>query len=457
MNTLRLVFFFFAFLFSTQTFAEDVILRLHGSNTVGAQLGPELVERWLKSRGYTETWRQQLAPEETLIKARGDGLPAVAVEIKAHGSSTSFKSLKAGLADVGMSSRPIKDQEVDALRAFGNMRSHAAEYVVGLDGIAVIVNPANPVKQLGTNTIRDIFAGKIRDWSELGGARGPIHVYARDDKSGTYDTFVSLVLGKDNPLVDGARRYESNADLSDDVSRDPLGIGFVGLPYVRQSRALIVADGEAQPIGPGAFTVATEDYALARRLFLYVPEHGGNAYAREFVEFAVSDAGQDAVEDVGFVSQRVIEGRTRVAESAGYPDEYLELVAGAQRLSLNFRFNPGSIKLDNKSLRDLERLVAYLKRPENAGRQVMLLGFSDANEVLPLHAEELSISRVDLVASTLIAQGVDPVRVRGYGSAVPVASNETPVGRNKNRRVEVWVRDNPRALALRASAGSPAR
>lgn len=420
--------------------AETTLFRIHGSNTVGAKLAPELIQAWLRNQGYTEISIRETAAEESVIRARGPDLEPIRIELKAHGSSTSFKALQAGEADIGMSSRPIKGEEADALRGYGNMRSAESEFVVGLDGIAVIVHPSNPLRVLNKKVIADIFAGRITDWSQLGGPRGPVHVYARDDKSGTYDTFRSLVLGKKTPLVAGARRYESNADLSDDVSRDPQGIGFVGLPYVRQSRALAVADGEARPIAPEAFAVATEDYALARRLFLYVPSIDANPAARAFAEFAVSPAGQDIVDAVGFVSQRIVEGDVRLRGDEGYPEEYLRFTEGGRRLSLNFRFTAGSIALDNKAQRDLDRLVEYMREARNRDRQVMLLGFSDANEVLPIHAIELSISRADIVADALIRNGVDPMRVRGYGAAVPVASNEDRRGRNKNRRVEVWVR-----------------
>jgi phosphate transport system substrate-binding protein len=440
MTRVRLLFLVFTLLVPTMAQAEQTLFRIHGSNTVGAKLAPELIDAWLRTQGYTEINSREFAPQESVIRASGGGLAPVRIELKAHGSSTSFKALQAGEADIGMSSRPIKDKEVDALRRYGDMRSKRSEYVVGLDGIAVIVHPSNPLRALNKDVIADIFAGRTTDWSQLGGPRGTIHVYARDDKSGTYDTFRSLVLGKKTPLVSGAKRYESNADLSDDVSRDPQGIGFVGLPYVRQSRALVVADGEARPIAPQAFAVATEDYALARRLFLYVPSSNANPAARAFADFAVSRAGQNIVDQVGFVSQRIIEGEVKLSEEEGYPEEYLHFTEGARRLSLNFRFNAGSIELDNKAHRDLERLVEYMRDVQNRDRQVMLLGFSDANEVLPIHAIELSISRADIVADTLIRNGIDPMRVRGYGAAVPVASNEEIRGRNKNRRVEVWVR-----------------
>lgn len=418
--------------------AETTLFRMHGSNTIGAELGPELVRTWLQHKGYSNVRYESSATEEGYVRARGPEGEDVRVEIRAHGSSTGFRALDTGRADIGMASRPIKPAEIKKLARLGAMHSHRSEFVLGLDGIAVVVHRNNSVRRLTKEQLHRLFAGQITDWGEVGGHPGPVRVYARDDNSGTYDTFKHLVLGKKTPLVDGAWRFESNANLSDAVAEDPSGIGFVGLPYVRKAKAVAVSDGQSGAIVPESFSVATEDYALTRRLFLYVPERNDNPLAREFAEFAASAAGQTVVGKVGFVSQEIVAGKVRLPDDA--PAEYRKLTRGAQRLSLNFRFRAGSIELDNKALRDVKRLVAYMKKEENGDRGVMLFGFADRHEQLPIHSIELSIHRADQVADLLVSRGLSPVTVRGYGSAVPVASNENPAGRFKNRRVEVWVR-----------------
>jgi phosphate transport system substrate-binding protein len=418
--------------------AEQVLLRLHGSNTIGAVLAPAMVKAWLTEQGYTAITEEETAPQEMIIHAlTKDGEP-VMVSIKAHGSSTSFKALAAAETDIGMASRAIKEKELVMLASMGRMDSPNSEYVLGLDGIAVIVHPNNPLEQMDKADLARIFSGEVSDWSQLGFSGGAIHVYARDDKSGTYDTFKHLVLGKHHPLVENAKRFESNARLSDAVSADPHGIGFVGLPYIRQSKALAVADGGVAAIAPDPFTVATEDYALARRLYLYLPEKPENATAQHFIEFALSYAGQQVVAETGFVSQEIITG-TAIAAGKEQPD-YQALVDGAHRLSLNFRFHRGSAFLDNKARQDIKRLVNYMSRGENLQRELILIGFSDRNEAIPMHSLGLSIQRADGVADVLISNGVAPQKVRGLGAAVTIASNETRQGREKNRRVEVWVR-----------------
>jgi len=423
---------------NTSWAADRILLRLHGSNTIGAQLAPELVKSWLNRQDYTGIRQQTTAPQEMLITATSPLGEKVGVTIKAHGSSTSFRALDAGKADVGMASRPIKQKEIVKLARMGKMDSPSSEFVVGLDGIAVIVNRDNPLTHIDKSVLARIFSGEISNWSQLGLSRAPIHVYARDHNSGTYDTFKHLVLGKKHPLIGNAKRFESNANLSDAVSVDPYGIGFVGLPYVRQSKALAVSDGGTAAIKPDPFTVATEDYALARRLFLYLPEKPANVVARDFVDYALSKRGQDVVAQTGFISQEIISG-SAIAAGKNNP-EYQQLVRGAERLSLNFRFHQGSALLDNKARQDVKRLVEYLSRDENRDRELILVGFSDLNEVIPMQSLGLSIQRADGVADVLISEGVAPNKVRGLGPAVIIASNKTEQGKEKNRRVEVWVR-----------------
>lgn len=414
-------------------------LRLHGSNTIGAELAPALVKSWLHSQGFTKLSIKQIAEQEVEIKGESSKGKFKTVEIQSHGSVTAFNSLQTGSADIGMSSRPVKMKENNRLKAFGDMRREAAEHVVGLDGIAVIVHPDNPVSQLDKQQIKKIFTGKITHWKQIDAAlAGKIQVYARDHKSGTYDTFKALVLGRKNALVKQAKRYESNARLSDDVTVDRNGIGFVGLPYVRYSKAVSISEKGTIARAPQAFDVATEDYVLARRLYLYVADEKSNPDTESFLDHVISEQGQNIVDATGFVSQNL---RAQAVElNPGFPEEYLQMTENSKRLSLNFRFLKGTTKLDNKSKRDVQRLVDYVARPENARKKIMLFGFAESSESLPVFSLDLSTYRVDRVSDLLVQNGIDPVRVRSYGDAIPIASNEDPGGRHKNRRVEVWIR-----------------
>ena len=292
------------------------------------------------------------------------------------------------------------------------------------------------LRELPKATLRKIFSGEISDWAKLGAAPGKIQVYARDDKSGTYDTFAALVLNG-APLAAGARRYESSNELVDAVTHDPAGIGFVGFAYGHTAKQLAIAEDGTKPIVPAAFNVGTEDYPLSRRLFLYVPEQPRSPLAQQFVDFAVSAAAQKIVADAGYISQTIIANNQAIPDAA--PQEYKELTRGAARLSLNIRFRPGYAILDSKAARDVERLSEFMARPENRSRKLMLFGFAAAQETFPYMSMSLSIARADAVADYLLPHRLEPYKVRGYGQELPVADNSSELGRHRNRRVELWI------------------
>lgn len=418
--------------------AEEQLLRLHGSNTIGAKLAPSLIEQWLAQRGARDIQRSESnGGLEKRLVGHFDVDKRIIVEIEAHGSGTGFKGLASRRADIAMASRRIKDKEHRSLSARGDLRSAAAEHVIGLDGIAVLVHPGNPLAHIDKPVLAEVFAGKLRSWRSLGGDPASIAVHARDENSGTWDTFKSLVLGKKNPLIPSARRYASNDELSDEVAGADHAIGFAGFASVRSARPLPVAESGVRPIAPNRFSVATEDYPLARRLYMYTAPDAPNPLADDFLRFTKSDAGQRVVEEVGFVAQAI--DSFTPSDLSVYPDEMRSLLDTAERLSLNVRFEAGSVKLDNKALDDVRRIAEFMQRAENRKRKLMLFGFADAHESLPLYSLGMSTDRADQVAKALIDLGVRPLRVRGYGMASAVASNDAPAGRMKNRRVEIWI------------------
>ncbi|WP_373388244.1 substrate-binding domain-containing protein [Pseudomonas alcaligenes] len=414
------------------------LLRLQGSNTIGAKLGPALIGGLYQSQGLSNV---RIAPgaaeNEQLVLAEDKlGRPLQSL-VAAHGSGTGFVALQDGSADLAASSRPIKDAEAASLQALGDMRGIDAEQVIAIDGLAIIVHPRNPVQALTTEQLAAVFAGEIRDWGALGGQPGAIRLYARDDKSGTFDTFKELVLAAHGKsLAAGAQRFESSTQLSDQVSQDPDGIGFIGLPYVRQSKPLAIADGQSQPMLPSTTLIATEDYPLSRRLFLYNPPGTANEWVNALVQFAHSPAGQAIVEQSGFIPQTV--QAVEVEPSAGMPADYRRLASEAKRLSVNFRFQEGSAELDNKARRDVARVLEYLKANDKLRQKAVLVGFGDPKND-PARAALLSKLRAMAVRRDLSKGGVIFREITGLGEQMPVAANSGDEGRMKNRRVEVWV------------------
>ena len=413
-------------------------LRIQGSNTIGAALGPALVKGLLEHQGLQAVHSEpaQGANEQRVVGKTRQG-KIVTIEVAAHGSSTGFTALKKTTADLAASSRPIKDSELVDLEPLGDLKSPDAEQVIAIDGLAIILNPQNPLATLNTEQLAQIFNGEISTWEALGGVGGDIHLYARDDQSGTYDTFKELVLRlRGKPLAATAKRFESSEALSDAVSQDPQGIGFIGLPYVRQAKAVAIVDGDSQPMLPLNSLIATEDYPLSRRLFFYLPPSSHNPWAKALVDFTQSSKGQAIVAASGFIAQQV--QAMSVEPRSSMPEDYQAIAREAQRLTVNFRFEEGSASLDNKARQDLQRVVAYLKGHDKLDRQVTLVGFGDAKDD-PQRAALLSKLRGMAVRRELVKNGVVLRDIRGFGAQMPVAANTADEGRIKNRRVEVWV------------------
>ncbi|PTS86405.1 hypothetical protein DBR00_02290 [Pseudomonas sp. HMWF032] len=414
------------------------VLRIQGSNTIGARLGPALVKGLLEEQGLSAIRIEagNADNEQKIIGKTSDGR-SVSIEVAAHGSGTGFVALGDGSADLAASSRPIKDSEVASLQAFGDLQSPSAEQIIALDGLAIILHPTNPLGALSTEQLAQIFAGEIKDWAQLGAPAGAITLYARDDKSGTFDTFKELVLSANGKsLAASAKRFENSEKLSDAVSQDPNGIGFIGLPYIRQAKAVAIAAGKSQPMLPSLTLIATEDYPLSRRLFLYNQPELQNPWALALVRFAHSPRGQAIVDQNGFIAQTV--QAVKIPQNPDMPASYQELAKDAQRLSVNFRFQEGSANLDNKALRDIKRLMSYLKTQDKLRNKVVLVGFGDA-KADTARAELLSKLRAMAVRRELNKQGVIFRDIIGLGDELPVAANTADDGRIKNRRVEVWV------------------
>ena len=424
---------------ATPVVPAEVVLHIHGSNTIGAKLIPALIAEFLKAQGASSVQNKPgKDPEEMKIEGTLAG-EVKAVEIQAHGSATAFQGLLAGECELGMASRQIKPEEATAMAnaGLGDLHSSSNEHVLGLDGIAILVNKDNPIASITKEQLAGVFSGKFTDWQDLGGSPGPIHLYARDAKSGTFDTFKSLVLDKLD-LAATAKRFEDSNELSDAVAGDAAGIGFVGLPFIGEAKALAVSEAGTAPFIASRFTVATEDYLLSRRLFLYTASASrNNPWLKKFLAFALSDEGQAVVQAQGFVKQTL--DVQRFAAPANAPQDYVEATKDADRLSLNLRFRPGSTQLDNKALRDMDRIINVLAQPRFQGKSLLLLGFADSAGP---EAANLKISkdRAQLVAKEFALRGFSAVEVKGMGSALPVASNETENGKEKNRRVEVWVK-----------------
>jgi len=350
---------------------------------------------------------------------------------------------------------------VEAAEAgLAGLRGGPDEHIVALGGLIVIVHPDNPLRALTLEQIAAVFAGRTTSWAQLGGPELPISLYARDDRSGTLEAFDSMVMRPSRlKIAETAERLEDSADLSDLVSIDPTGIGFTGFAYARASRPLAIRQKCGLISFPTTFEMKAEEYPLARRLYAYGSGAAMASHARQLLEFALSDAAQPIIAEAGFVDRGIetqgieVQG-ARLAHSLTSKEEFslalfremLGELKDAGRLSVTFRFTAGSSNLEARSQSEAERFARLLADGGYAGKDILLVGFTDSVGDFKVN-RGLAERRAQNVLDTLKAavdEGVldaVPILVQSYGELTPVGCNETPQGRQLNRRVEVWVRD----------------
>lgn len=411
----------------------QTLFRMTGSNTIGAKLAPRLVKGYLQSLDATGI-EQRSDGERHWISARLAG-NAVEVPIVALGSSTGFKALDKNSADIGMASRKIKPKEVKMLERFGDLTGAAAEHVIGLDALVVAVHPDNPISQLTLAQLAQIYSGEIRNWRQLGGADLPIQPLHRDTESGTRATFDGEVFGGGRPAARGVREVSGNAETERLVQERRGAIGY--LPYADADgvKKVAIKAGNLAAVVPDSGIIATEDFPLTRRLYLYRNPGEHKPHVDAFLHFVESGPGQQLVADTGFINLTPV--ALKMTPYPNAPESYRALMESGRRLSISFRFTDGSAELDNRALKDLRRLEHYM---EGSGQQLdlTLVGFSDrkSNDNI---ADLISRFRALKVQGALLRDHqLGDSHILALGAFAPLTANRehAPV---KNSRVEVWI------------------
>lgn len=218
--------------------------------------------------------------------------PSVHVSISGGGSGHGIKALMEKTTDIAMASRDMKPAEVKAVKDGG---SEAVRYVVAIDAIIPIVHPKNAVQDLTIEQIRDIYAGRITNWKEVGGDDARITVISRDSSSGTFETWESLVMNGER-IQQRALLQASNGAVLQTVAKNPNAIGYVGMGYLTKDiKALHVGGIEAT-----MKTAETFKWPLSRELYLFTNGQAAGD-TKALLDFALSQEGQKSVKDVGFV------------------------------------------------------------------------------------------------------------------------------------------------------------
>ncbi len=447
------------------------LLRIEGAPSLGEAFIPRLIRDYALSIGATsfevpldgDAGAAAGAKRYRIVDTRSVELATI--EVHSTGTAAGLSSLERGAAAIALIDRPSEAEVSQRVAPRARRRSAkpvalpppASEIPIGLDAVAVIAAPQSSVVSLSLDNMAKVLAGQISDWYELGQAPGPIRVYLPPDGSGTMETFARLVMrprGLD--FSRSALRLSSDAKVSDAALQDPGAIALVSLAAQGGAKAVNLETSCGLVVRPTSFAVKTGEYPLIRRLSLQVAPQLGQPSARGLVRIAQSGEVQHAlaagrVIDPTIASLPIEEQAERMAWAANAPPaafdaaEFRQLLAdlvGASRLSVTFRFVPGTNELDQRSRTEVQRLAAALKEPELAGKRIILAGFTDATGRFAVNVAAAS-RRAGQVRSALLAAagGFEPrlVQSKGYGPIAPVACNGTSEGARLNRRVEVWV------------------
>jgi phosphate transport system substrate-binding protein len=414
---------------------EPERLRVHGSNLLGEHLVPAMVDAWLRDIGYTQIRHRDLGPARTEISSIRDG-EALVVEIDKHGTASGLRDITDGNAEISLSARQPTSREVEKAWNLGDLKSPSQEWVVGLDGLVLLVAPGNPISELNMTQLRGLASGRIRDWKQLGAAAGPIALHTLGPESGTQELLAQLALDGDKGLAPSVR-HGSYADIVAAVAASPGAIGVVSLRAPRgKLKALAIRSGELA-FAPDQLSVQSEDYPLVRRIYFHTGQ-SITALGRGFAEYAISPAGQSVVARSQFFSLALKPIKPQAVAAA--PMEYRKFVDKAERLPMTLRFSSGLDLFDSRSRQDIERLASFLQRPENAKRRILLMGFANPEPLTPYQSLSLSQERADFVSSEMLALSLKVVAVRGFGGRMNLLDARQPAARYRNDRVEVWLR-----------------
>ncbi|MEJ6405075.1 phosphate ABC transporter substrate-binding/OmpA family protein [Yoonia sp. 2307UL14-13] len=440
----------------------NAALRFTGSDTVGLVLMPSMLEDYAAVLD-ADIQNSVLPDLQTFVRyVDVDANEITTMFVDSGGDAKGFAELADSAVDFGMTSRRPDNAENRRIVGNGDLRGSDNETVIGIDSLAAVLHPDNPIQALSLEQLRAIYAGEITNWSQVGGNDAPITVLSR--AAGVEkETFENVIfsgegadLGANVTFVETANvDMAANVDVSDRVRNDPNAIGYVSLVFAKDLKSVGISSSCGITSTANTFDIKTEQYPLVRRLYLYNRAESLSTEAQDFLEYALSPAVDDAIDRSGLVNFAVERqpqaaspldrafGRNPSAAESGLADQLSGDKAQWDRLSTTVRFPTGVSAIGNKELNDIARLIEYLEGlPE--GASIAIVGFADdvGDFGSNLRLSERRAQSVTQQITELAGSRLDNVSIetRAYSELAPLVCNSDANNRAINRRVEVWVR-----------------
>lgn len=243
---------------NTDSSKDSITISISGSTSVGP-LMEKIQEKYEEENGNTT------------------------LEIQQNGSGAGIKDVISGISEIGMSSRELKDDEKTSVQGT----------IVAYDGIALLVNPENPVKNISLEDVKKIYTGKITNWKELGGDDSAIVVVSREEGSGTRDAFQEIVGYESEELIKDATISDGSGAVKTIVAGNKNAIGFASFEFIDNTvKALEIDD-----VAPTAENVKAGEYKISRPYILVTKEGSLTEEGQKLIGFVLSAEGQQIVEE----------------------------------------------------------------------------------------------------------------------------------------------------------------
>lgn len=418
--------------------APKATVRILTMPGAGGDLIPVLFESFAKARGLGF---RVVSPEPWSAELRDPVKDQILAQVSVIGTNGEKlrPMLTAGAAELAFSAIP--DSTLNSR-------------VVAMNGMVPIVPPSNAVPEISSADLAKVLEGKIKNWSQIGGPDIPLVLHALEPDSGLQQALIAR-LGRG---VQAQVLHATPAELAKAVALDPWAIGVTLVSEAAPAKPILLTDRCGFPLVPDRLAIKSEDYPLSLPVHILSPRRRLPLFVREFLDFLSTPEAQRAISTTEWVDRGVqIEPLTKdglrlinAIQGAGKEttlDDLKRLVNamdGASRLSFTFRFKDGSNSLDAASAENLHDLARLIETGTFKGFKLTLAGFSDGSGTAKSNLE-LSLTRAKAVLAALQAKAPDLhpgalPEALAFGEALPMACDETDVGRRLNRRVEVWIR-----------------
>ena len=213
--------------------------------------------------------------------------PDIRITVAGGGSGVGVKQAGEGLVAIGNTGRPLKKEEAE--------KYGLVSFPFAIDGVAVVINPANSISELTKAQVADIYSGKIKDWKELGGAAGAINVYGREDGSGTREVFDDKVISK-GEIAASTNVINSNGAMKTAIAKDSRAIGYVGIGHLDKSIKAPTLNG----MKASQENAANGTYDVVRDLFMNT-KGAPSGITKLFIDYIYSPEGAEIIKDSGYI------------------------------------------------------------------------------------------------------------------------------------------------------------